>query len=130
MADYLFVIWVRCINGDKQNVMHTGWQAKYPRERKLLERIINIVNAWKLATRRDDIPSLKDFRNFVIREAKDNEMSDAIHIDQRCLRGNPASIDRRGRSPRDRTLLIRILDMLRAFQIAREGQPSDLYPRP
>lgn len=128
-APYLFEIWVRCIEGDKQNLVHRGWQAHYPRERKLFQRIINLSNMWMLTQGCHEIPSFAEFQQFIIQEADGNQTPDAQHIDQRCLRGNPRSRDKRGSYPRDRGLLKRILDLLDAFWFASKVRVTPSMPR-
>jgi len=114
--EYLFMIWIRCIEGDKNNLVHKGWQARYPRSKNLLKRIIELVNTWKVLNSTDSIPTLSDFNEFVIQEVDEKKMIDASHVDRRCVRGYP---DAKGvcRYPKDKAMLKRMLDMFTAFQL-------------
>ena len=110
----IFSIWLRCINGDKENERHSGNRARYPRERMLLKRVVNLVNSWSVSSE-NIVPSLKEFEEFVVSES-DNMKLDAVYVDRRCVRGNPDHPEKKYRYPREKAMLRRILQSLRWFQ--------------
>jgi predicted TIM-barrel enzyme len=116
-TDYIRVIWIRCIAGDKENAMHEGNRARYARERKLLERTVNLVNAWMVKDGRNDVPSAEDFSTFV-KEESDRGAVDAAYVRRKCVDGGAGS-GSRSRYPREKALLRRIMDMLKDIMAAR-----------
>jgi len=116
-TDYIRVIWIRCIAGDKENAMHEGSRAWYARERKLLDRVVNLANAWMVARGQHDVPSVEEFSSFV-KEESDRGAIDAAYVRRKCVDGAPV-LESRSRYPREKALLRRIVDMLGEVIAAR-----------
>ena len=109
-----FIVDVRCMRGDKNNVLHGGKRARSPREARLLERLVELINSWMVRRRSFHVPSVEEIGDFIINEAESGAM-DAIYVDKRCVRGNP-SASGRSRHAREKALLRQVLSIARSFQ--------------
>lgn len=119
-SECLSIIWIRCIHGDEDNSFHSGKRATYPRERSLFKRVIALVTSWMVKHDEASIPSFDQFKKHVLDEMQEKGMTDAGYVSCKCLRGDPLSTSDRGRYPREKSLLKRVLSMLREYVASRE----------
>ena len=114
--DYINVIWLRCIGGDKDNAIHSGQRARYPREWKLLERIVGLVNECMIDRRDAAVPENGEIEEFITSKKEAGRL-DAEYVYRRCI-GKTSQPLGTSPYPREKAMFRRVLDMLRALHVA------------